>query len=113
MIASVLALAWLGLAQATPPPRPAHHKAHAAPEAKPPAGPKTAEELQQDLEAALRAAPLADDQLSLAIEGKDITLSGEVHSAEHKGVATRVARKVAEKDGWSGFHVLSHVEVGH
>lgn len=115
MFTSVLALAWLGLSQQAtpPPPKPAHHTARGATaaEVKPPAGPKTADELQQDLETALRAAPLAEDQFSLAIEGKDITLRGEVHSAEHKGVATRVARKVADKDGWSGFHVLNQVEV--
>lgn len=111
MLAATLTLALLLPLQT---PSPTHHAAatHAKSNAKKaPSGPKTATELQQDLEAALHTAPLAGDPLSLSISGKDITLRGEVHSAEDKGVATRTARKVAEKDGWTGFHVLNQIEV--
>ena len=107
----LLALFWLPQTPA------ALHHGHAAKKktaavaAHKPAGPKSAAALQQDLATALRAAPLAGDQVSLAISGTDITLRGLVHSAEHKGVATRTARAVAAKDGWKGFHVLNQLEV--
>jgi hypothetical protein len=75
------------------------------------AGPKTQAELEHDLEAALHAAPFGADRLTLSVSGKDISIAGEVHSAELKGVATREARRIAEKDGWSGVHVYNHLAV--
>ncbi|HXR97168.1 MAG TPA: BON domain-containing protein [Terriglobales bacterium] len=98
-----------------PQPKPSHthatHATHAAVEHPQPKGPKTEAELQQDLTAALRAAPLSGDKVELVISGKDITLKGEVHSAEHKGLATREARKVAAQDGWTSVHVLNQLAV--
>ncbi|HUX68565.1 MAG TPA: BON domain-containing protein [Terriglobales bacterium] len=111
----LFAFFWLPQTPAHAPAHPLHPAAragkfvHNAP-AKP-AGPKSAAALEQDLAAALRAAPLSGDQVNLAVSGDDITLRGVVHSAEHKGVATRMARAVAAKDGWRGFHVLNQIEV--
>lgn len=117
MLAPTILLAFFWLPQMHAAPLPSHAASHAQKTAKKvpmvpkPAGPKSAAALQQDLQTALRAAPLTGDQVSLAIAGTDITLRGLVHSAEHKGVATRLARAVAEKDGWKGFHVLNQLEV--
>ncbi|MGH9393962.1 MAG: hypothetical protein ACRD1E_07305 [Terriglobales bacterium] len=106
--ATLLALLWMPQAPAHKP-HPAKPAAKVA--AKLPAGPKTAAELEADLAAGLKAAPLEGDQISLAVSGNDITLHGTVLAAEHKGVATREARKIAEKDGWKGFHVLNQLAV--
>lgn len=82
---------------------------HAATHA--PAGPKTEAALQADLQQALEQPPLAGDRITITISGDSIQLSGEVHAAEDKGVATRVARAVAEKDGWAKTHVLNELTV--
>lgn len=106
----LLGFLWFGqMPKAAPHHHPAPAKA-AAP-APAPKGPKSQAELEQDLEAALHAAPFTGDKVVLSVSGKDITLAGEVHSAERKGLATRDARRVAEKDGWSGFHVYNHMNV--
>ena len=111
LIAPAFLAAFL-LPQAPHPKRPAARGAHtAAVEHVQPKGPKTEAELRQDLTTALHAAPLAGDQVELTIAGKDITLKGEVHSAEHKGLATREARKVAKKDGWTAVHVYNQLAV--
>lgn len=108
------ALPWMQQTQAPTHPA-ATHKTHSAAkkssETEAPKGPKTEAELKTDLEANLHAAPLNGDDIHIALSGKDVTLTGEVHTAEHKGVATRDARKVAEKDGWTGVHVLNQIEV--
>lgn len=111
--ALLLAALWLAPAQNAPHAQNHAHAAHAAAheEAKTPAAPLTAAELQQKIEADLHAGMFAGDTVTASIEGKDITLKGEVHSAEHKGVATREARKLAEKAGWSGYHVFNQIEV--
>ena len=112
MLAPTILLAFFWLPQTPAAPHPGHAaKKTAVVAARKPAGPKSAAALEQDMATALRAAPLAGDQVNLAITGTDITLRGLVHSAEHKGVATRTARAVAEKDGWKGFHVLNQLAV--
>ena len=90
-----------------------HHHAVAAKSAVSavPKGPKPEAQLHQDLTAALRDTSFAGDAISLTVSGNDITLLGAVHSAEHKGLATRVARKVAEKDGSKDVHVLNQIAV--
>jgi len=116
MLPAAALLAWLWMPQ-TPAQAPAHKTVHSASKAaakaepKEPAGPKPASELEKDLETALKAAPLENDQISMALSGNDITLQGTVHAAEHKGLATTTARKIAAKDGWTGFHVLNQLVV--
>jgi len=110
--AALLALLWIPqTAVQAPAHKTAHTKAAAMAAPKEPAGPKPAAELEKDIAAALKAAPLEKDQISLALNGNDITLHGTVHVAEHKGLATVAARKVAEKDGWADFHVLNQLAV--
>lgn len=113
--AALLAFFWLP-PQAHPPQHATHPPAKQSSRekgaaAQVPAGPKTAADLEKDLAAALHANPLAGDQINSSISGKDITLNGEVHSAEHVGVATAEARKIAAKDGWTEIHVLNHLAV--
>lgn len=103
-------------AATTPPAAATHSAAHKAAHpdpavpAKPPA-PKTPEELQQTLAAALHADAFAADSITPTVQGDVVTLSGTVHSAERKGLATRLARSEAEKAGWSEVHVMNHLEV--
>lgn len=73
--------------------------------------PRTAAELTQDLSASLRKGPLTSDAIDASVSGDVITLTGHVHWAEHKGLATRAAREVARKDGWTSFHVANKIEV--
>src|SRR6185437_14653864 len=73
--------------------------------------PQTAVQAPAHKTAHTKAAALEKDQISLALNGNDITLHGTVHVAEHKGLATVAARKVAEKDGWADFHVLNQLAV--
>ncbi|HVB40788.1 MAG TPA: BON domain-containing protein [Terriglobales bacterium] len=108
----LLGFLWLGQ---TPKVHTSHPHATAKVAAKAPAaapkGPKTRAQLEQDLEAALHAAPFTGDQVNLSVSGTGITISGKVHWAENKGVATREARRVAAKDGWGGLHVFNHMDV--
>lgn len=83
-------------------------KAQAA--ATPPA-PKTAEEFQQDLTTALHAAPYTDDDIHASVQNDAVTLTGTVHSAERKGLATRLVRSLATKDGWHETHVYNRLDV--
>lgn len=76
-----------------------------------PAVPKSPIEVQQDLATVLHAGALARDAVAARIQGENITLSGVVHSAEHKGLATRQARLIATRDGWTNFHVLNQITV--
>lgn len=96
-------------------PKPHHHATAIKPakSAEPAAlkGPKPEAQLHEDLTAALRETSFAGDTINLTVSGNDITLHGVVHSAEHKGLATRMARKVAEKDGWKDVHVLNQIAV--
>lgn len=97
----------------TPAPAKAHHHTTVAAAKQPSAakGPKSEAELQADLTAALRGEGFEGDAIAPSIEKQEITLRGDVHSAEHKGLATRVARKVAEKDGWKDARVLNQIAV--
>lgn len=111
MLLPTLLLAGLWFPPAPSQQRAAHTQhSHAATQAAP-TGPKSESDLHQDLAAALGKLPLKADQIEITISGDEIRLSGEIHAAEHKGVATEVARAVAKKDGWASAHVLNDLQV--
>lgn len=87
-----------------------HHHATAA-AAKAATGPKSATELTADLAAKLKRGVLAGDHVRAQVAGDTITLTGFVHRAENKGQATRLARKIAARDGWAKAHVLNQLQV--
>jgi hypothetical protein len=90
----------------------AHHQAAAAEKtATAPAQPKTAAELEKELQSAFAAAPFHGDQVECKIADGNLTLEGTVHNAEHKGQATRLARAIAAKGGWSKAHVYNRLTV--
>jgi hypothetical protein len=71
----------------------------------------SAAELQNDLQAKYKTTKLGSDDIRVAVAGKEITLTGSVKRAEHKGLATIEARRVAKQDGWTEFHVLNKLAV--
>jgi|SRR6185437_14731240 len=73
--------------------------------------PKTATELEKELQARFAAAPFTGDAVECKIADGNLTLEGTVHNAEHKGQATRQAREIAEKAGWSKAHVYNRLTV--
>lgn len=117
MLVSAAILGTLLLAQTPAAPHAAthhatHHQAAAAEKAAPaPAQPKTAAELEKELQAAFAAAPFHGEQVECKTADGNLTLEGTVHSAEHKGQATRLARAIAEKSGWGKAHVYNRLTV--
>lgn len=93
----------------------ARHKsaATAAHETKPaqPPAPKTPAELQQDLATFFKAGRFSGDSVQVQVEQQKIILTGTVHGAENKGVATTQTRLIARKDGWDNVHVLNRLTV--
>jgi hypothetical protein len=73
--------------------------------------PKTTAALQSDIQAKLKSGKLATDPINVLVQGNTITLTGFVTRAQHKGVATREARNVAQRDGWKDFHVDNQLQV--
>jgi hypothetical protein len=92
--------------------RAAHHPAAAAEKSAPsPAQPRPAAELEKELQARFAAAPFQGDKVECRIADGNLTIEGTVHNAEHKGQATRLARELAGKSGWSQAHVYNHLTV--
>lgn len=96
---------------AAPPHRHRHHHRAAAAGAQAAKVPKPASELAADLAAKLGRGVLAGDHVHAQVAGDTITLTGFVHRPENKGQATRLARKIAARDGWAQAHVLNQLQV--
>ncbi|MGH9475663.1 MAG: hypothetical protein ACRD1C_04960 [Terriglobales bacterium] len=80
----------------------AHARAHS---------PATSEAMQKAVDAALQSQAFARDKLECTISLHQITLTGVVHQAEHKGLATRAARTQARKGHWSDYTVDNRIQV--
>lgn len=90
---------------------PHHQAAAAAPAAARARQPLTAAEMEKELQARFAAAPFAGETVESQLADGNITLSGTVHNAEHKGLATELARQLAEKGGWPQAHVYNRMRV--
>jgi len=73
--------------------------------------PKTAAELQQELAGTFKSGRFSSDSIEVQVEQQGITLTGTVHGAEDKGVATSEARLIARKGGWNDVHVMNRLAV--
>jgi hypothetical protein len=76
-----------------------------------PPAPKSAAELQQELASFFKSGRFANDSVQVQVEPQKIVLTGTVHGAENKGVATTQSRLIARKGGWDGVHVMNHLQV--
>ena len=91
------------------PRRPAHHQAPAKPHT--PAAPSTPAALQRQLVSALSSGRYAHDAIQVQVGAGDVTLTGVVHNAESKGLATRQARTIAARAGWKTAHVYNRITI--
>lgn len=114
LMAALSAGAMAATGSAPSKPGAARHKANAtshAAKATQPAAPKSPAELQQELASAFQSGRFANDAVQVQVEPQKIVLTGTVHGAEDKGVATSQSRLLARKGGWDDFHVLNHLQV--
>lgn len=114
LMAALSAGAMTATGSAPSKPSAARHKAHAAShaaKATQPAAPKSPAELQQELASAFQSGRFANDAVQVQVEPQKIVLTGTVHGAEDKGMATSQSRLLARQGGWDDFHVLNHLQV--
>lgn len=76
-----------------------------------PAAPKSVAELQQELASTFQSGRFAKDSVQVQVEPQKIVLTGTVHGAEDKGLATSQSRLIARKGGWDNVHVLNRLQV--
>lgn len=76
-----------------------------------PAVPKSAPEVQQELASTFKSGRFANDSVQVQVEPQKIVLTGTVHGAEDKGLATTQSRLIARKDGWDSVHVMNQLKV--